>query len=314
VERLPTRWHPKEPGNTFWISGFRTVFGDPTHLNEDGGTSIDLGDAVLIVTAGSPIYFSSTPLQIVKSTPNREIVIRPLELEPKTLDEGIYVRVVVPLAHSSNPGDEVAVRARVDEVVGLATMQLGRSAVFEKLFENVLDFATGEAKASTIFKTPDRRMPKIDQSSLDGLLEVEVARRALLPPDQARIALGLRWYLDSFTKADGIDSLLSLWFAIETVGMRTTNVNEISDQLAIVYGIVKQDARDEFQIGKVFGLRSEIVHNGLRPQIHVDLLAYLDGVFIDVTRLLLGQVNWEMTRTALTQSTEHPTIWFPHYS
>jgi len=46
------------------------------------------------------------------------------------------------------------------------------------------------------------------------------------------------------------------------------------------------------------------VHNGLRPQIHVDLLAYLEGVFIDVDSTSLGQVNWEMARTALTQSTE----------
>jgi hypothetical protein len=250
VDRLPARWSPKVAGNTFWVSGYRTVFGDPSHLIDDGGSAIDLGDVVLVVVSGSPIYFSTTPLQIAKSTPNREVHMRPIELEQKTLDEGIYVRVISPLATSSGLGNEEAVRARIDEVVGLAAMQLGRSTVFEKLFEYVADFSAGSARAWTVFKAPDGRMPKIDKSSLSELLEVEDARRALPPHDQARIALGLRWYLDSFEKADGIDSFLSRWFAIETVAMRTTKVKEIDIQLARAYGITVQDARMNSKSGR----------------------------------------------------------------
>lgn len=198
-------------------------------------------------------------------------------------------------------------------VVRVGTLHLGRNALFVHVFDNRICFATNTMFVSTLWKSPGAGIPLIDSESLNGLRLIDVALQSTDDPTHERISLGLRWYDRSFSE-HGVDALLSAWFAIESVGMTSTNVGELHQHLADAYGITKQSAQAEFQLGKIFGLRAQIVHDGARPPIHVDLVAYLQAVFIDLVRYMLGQPPLKRARQALSHSTEQPTIWLPKAS
>jgi hypothetical protein len=129
---------------------------------------------------------------------------------------------------------------------------------------------------------------------------------------RSQLELGLRWYGSSFGQKGDVDSLLAAWFAIEAIGMSTENVRDLHVHLAAAYGISEDAARREFQLGKIHGLRGDIVHRGERPPIHADLLAYLQAVFVDVFRHRVRRPSWRLARAAINSATESPSKWFPH--
>ena len=74
-----------------------------------------------------------------------------------------------------------------------------------------------------------------------------------------------------------------------TIGMPdTTNVRPLNDSLASAYGIPLEEAHDRFAIGRLFGLRSRIVHDGFMMPIYGQLLQYIEAVYIDVLHQHLG--------------------------
>jgi Apea-like HEPN len=117
-----------------------------------------------------------------------------------------------------------------------------------------------------------------------------------LPSDlRNRVALSLRWFYSSFL-AEGVDIFLKSWFALEALGMGDReNINPLNECLAKAYGISVQKARQMFGVGKLFGLRSSIVHQGQILPIHANLSDYVEALYIDV---LLERLNLPCERRA----------------
>ena len=86
----------------------------------------------------------------------------------------------------------------------------------------------------------------------------------------------------------GIDSFLSFWIAIETLAMDDTDIRPINETLARVYQVSVQEASKQFGVGRVFGLRSKIVHHGHIASIHAKLKLYLEALYSD---LLFAELN-----------------------
>jgi len=313
IDIIPESWNARSDATGLWITCFQVVFGDVAALGEERAVSVELDGALVVISEGEPNYYYAPELEVVGSTPDRGLVMAPLEPEFRTLPKGIYLKIILPFASSSGPGDPVAVRQRVEEISGLISVQLGRSAIFRKRYENVVFLAAGQVSSSSpAFKSPDGRMPTIDVASLDELRNADAALGRLADSERRRAGLGLRWYDESHSKED-IDALLSIWLALETIGMQTTNVRDLHDALALVYRYDRASAESEFQLGKIQGLRSRIVHNGLRPPVHADLMAFLQAVFVDVFRQMIGGEPWNLARQSLIDCTEEPAKWFPGY-
>lgn len=60
------------------------------------------------------------------------------------------------------------------------------------------------------------------------------------------------------------------------------NVTPLNEALAAAYGIGTNEARKRFGLGRIFGFRSRLVHNGERLVVQGLLDAYLVGLFRDV--------------------------------
>ena len=81
----------------------------------------------------------------------------------------------------------------------------------------------------------------------------------------------------------GTDGFLSVWIAIEVLGMPDdTNVKPAVQLLAKIYQLDYQAAVKRFQLGRIHGFRSKIVHAGMIFPIHSLLMAYLQAIYVDL--------------------------------
>ncbi|MFH1994183.1 MAG: hypothetical protein ABIJ24_00585, partial [Nitrospinota bacterium] len=62
----------------------------------------------------------------------------------------------------------------------------------------------------------------------------------------------------------------------------------LNESLANAYGISVPEASIKFGIGKIFGLRSRVVHNGEDIPIHSLLSEYLKSIYVDILLDQLG--------------------------
>lgn len=129
---------------------------------------------------------------------------------------------------------------------------------------------------------------------------------------QARVKLGLRWLDSAEHETNGIDEFLKLWFAIETISMPdSTDIKPLVTRLASIYTIKPHEAKELFGIGRIFGLRSNIVHNGLIIGIHQKLIDYLKAIFNDILLDICSLPNNKRAKQILEDNTFNKVDWLP---
>lgn len=157
--------------------------------------------------------------------------------------------------------------------VQIAGMQDGLIAVGGAHIRLPFDLPAPDLSAEALSRFP-RCREKIDRSD---------------PARKRKISLSLHWHIKG-VQADGLDSFLSLWIALETLTMTSTNVSEMNVALGAAYGIAPALASLEFGAGRLFGLRSRIVHNGVRKRVSADLTDYMECLYADLlVHELLGE-------------------------
>lgn len=86
-----------------------------------------------------------------------------------------------------------------------------------------------------------------------------------------------------------MDGFLKYWIALEALGMsEANNVKPLKESLSRSYKIPADRAEARYGVGRIFGFRSGIVHQGLAPSIHGGLLDYLEALYRDVLFERLG--------------------------
>jgi hypothetical protein len=102
----------------------------------------------------------------------------------------------------------------------------------------------------------------------------------------------------------GVFAFLKCWIAIETLAMPDgTNIRPAILTLAAAYNMSEAEARDFFAIGRLFSLRGDIVHRGLTPRMDQYLLAYIEGVYVDLLAQVLG-VGSRIAQATLERDTQ----------
>lgn len=194
--------------------------------------------------------------------------------------------------HQSNlPDSETELADRSSEYVSLLVSTNYRNIAFRKLFAQIVWRGNNSMKvAGNLITLPfDLPAPNLSQETLNRFprCRAEIDKRD--PIQKQKIALSLHWHMKGI-QSDGLDSFLSLWIALETLTMTSTNISEINNALAAAYNITKSSAAEEFGAGRLFGLRSQIVHNGSRVKISTNLTEYMECLYADLLmHELLGQ-------------------------
>ncbi len=93
----------------------------------------------------------------------------------------------------------------------------------------------------------------------------EINRNQTEDPEMfERIKLMSRFYTKSISISPSEEKYLLLWTILEVYPMKdTTNIKPISEILSIVTGHQVQDVKDKLDIGRLYGTRCKLVHDGV---------------------------------------------------
>lgn len=284
---VPSSWLTRTEDNCVWVSGY-SVFRLTKDDLASGPRVFDLEGIRAIILYGkvkypNPINFETTDTPQIKAT-----VPDPITGET---GEGVHLLMILRLGINWQEVNLKIVEERISATVGLLAAFNGRNMVYEHLFDYIADLSDGKTLSTTLvtehplhFKPPD-----ISASRLLTISESDHAIAMLPEAERNRIGLSLRWFESALYAGGTVDAYLKYWFAIETLGMPdTTNIRPLIESLARAYGLSYQEAQHRFFIGRLFGLRGRIVHNGQIIPISQKLSRYMESLYADILFEHLG--------------------------
>jgi Apea-like HEPN len=286
IDLAPQEWFSNKETSSIWVSCYRIFRVSPDIL--ETSKIINLLDVVVLPLWGTIHYIDSSQAKMVFITEEKCQIDTSLMCEKDTL-EGAYVILISPYIIDGRERQEIEVRQSLQETIALLIAMNGRNAAFEFIFDNIIPM-TGESTTaiSQVSVNPLAfAAPDFSPERLSDIQNVAKAIDYLVPEEKNRIKLSLRWF-ESAMRKDGVDSFLSFWIALETLVMDNTDIRPINQSLANAYGVSIQEASKQFGVGRVFGLRSQIVHHGHIAPIHQNLERYMEALYSD---LLLAELN-----------------------
>ena len=301
----PEHWFNDRSKSSIWLAAYRILHATKDHFT-GGVFFFDLDNVRGMPLLGSLNYFDGGTVS-KRYDLNSKMTVEMRDPKFSTTDEGMYLILMSPFRIDGVQLPEPLVKSRIQSTVGLLGAINGRNMVFEHLFDNVLDLSENKTSAfSPVFENP-AWFSAVDLSpARRGTINTAGTLISALPTaEKNRVNLSLRWF-ESALYDSGVDSFLKQWIALETLAMPdTTNVQPLTTKLASAYGISEADARDKFKVGRLFGLRSRIVHGGQICPIHGMLSKYMEAVFVDALLERLGMPSERRTEAVLAD---------PHFS
>lgn len=224
------------------------------------------------------------------------------EPELKTEDPGPHLIVIAAHKVDGQQGDESRTKDRIEAALGLLLAFYGRNVAFEKLFECEVAADGSNTTFASEAQVNPLTFPKIYvvEDSLKRLQEASGAILRLSDAAKNRTFLSLKWFQEAIYDSNGLMGFLKYWIAIETLAMPdVTNVRPVNEILAQVYSSSTNDAEMKFYVGRIHGLRSDIVHDGMIVAIHSGIADYLQALYFDLLSFVAGLPSERRLETAL---------------
>lgn len=283
---IPQQWFKKPEESSVWMSAFRTLLVDKKQFT--GATIHDYDQIRILILFGTLDYLDSGQIK-VEIDQNGMLKFSGQPKMAKT-PESAWLVILQPFKIDGVEQNEYNIRTKAGSYASIYTAINGRNMAFELVFENTIFIANGNISAATDSVINPHSFPKPDVSKrqLDFIYHVGKQIEKSERNKKRRIEISLHWFNEGM-RSKGLDEFIKHWVALETLGMPdTTNVKPLNEAIAKSYGISTSESSTKFGIGKIFGLRSRIIHNGEDLPIHQMLSEYLQCIYVDVLFELLG--------------------------
>jgi hypothetical protein len=252
--------------------------------------TIDLGDVRVIFDYGTLSYMDAS--NVIEFGTDHVRSINQSKFKSKETNIGGWTILITPYVCDGVQRTEQEIRDSINVAEGLLSALNSMNMVYEKVFENIVELSPIKTSASAPVFLISYQFPNLHPPALKLLSQSSVNLQALSEDVRNRVRLSLRWYSKSVKEQlaaeEGIDSFVSIWIAIEVIGMPGTDVKPVVESLARLYQVDYPTARDRFQLGRIHGFRSEIVHKGKMFPIHSLLSSYLEAIYIDLLAEILN--------------------------
>jgi len=281
TDHIPSSWFSKQEESSVWMSFYKAFRWSE---EENGGLSykiFNLGNVMVI------IFFGEINHNIPKV--DTKIAIGQLMKfkANKHSDEKAKVwHIIFMTPHNvdGKKGDERETRSRIATAVGLMGVLGGRALVYRHLTEYIFNFKENQKT----FMGESLYFPPLDEINLygnkiDEITEWQGKISELPDLNRNRVALSLRWYQEALYDS-GIHGFIKYWIALEALCFTEGEsiVDSINAKLASAYNITMANTRKLFEIGRIFGFRTKIIHKGEINIIHFRVIDYLQGIYSDV--------------------------------
>lgn len=284
---IPQHWFTKPSESAVWVSGYRILRADKEGLKLAG--IFDYEKLRVIIGYGQIQYFDASAVK-PEISHDGNVVLRNGAKEIRTTELGWLV-IVQPYVVNGIEQAEQYVRNRAGMYAGLYAAVNGRNMAFERVFDNTVRLKDGQITVSSdswvtpkAFPVPDIARKRLDEIHMVGkILESKTGK------ERQRFEQSLHWFESGMRDPNPLDGFIKYWIALETLGMPdTTDIRPLNESLARGYGAGIDDVKSKFGIGKIFGFRSRILHDGDNLPIHQSLSEYMEALFLDVLFAHLG--------------------------
>lgn len=221
-----------------------------------------------------------------------------VELEYLTLQGDDYVEIIAPCNSQDSPAVLAEGRRKVEPLLSIIRLLLGERPLDERMLEDVLEIGEKPKYAvASPFVRMETNFP-IKRYDITRITELENALRGsenLAAPERDRLLLSLRWYWKAVQERRDVDKYIALWIALEvlvTKGKENNVVDLTRDflQRGLLPQFDKGVVKQRLKIGALYGLRKDIVHNGLNrlPEERSDYLDRLQEIVQEIIRCNLS--------------------------
>lgn len=123
--------------------------------------------------------------------------------------------------------------------------------------------------------------------------------------------MALRWYQRSLgddrltrnTTEGQTETFINSWLALETLVLeRNSGISPIISMLSEIHGLDRQRTGELFPVGRIFGLRGRILHEGSIENFNSELIDFMRAVFADLLLHKLQLTAGKSTRKYLDGS------------
>jgi len=284
---LPASWFTQPENSSVWITGFQianvAAVNFPTPFTE-----INIGDILAVILYGELTYFELGKMILDSSVPDQLSLITPTPIQQRSPKSG-WLLLITPYVVDGVQRDEPEVKHNIFAAAGFLAAFNGRNMIYEQVFHNVLEVQSGRLTTfsgvivnSSTYPTPDLSSQRIN------LIETATSQLSQLPVAlKNRVWLSLRWY-EASLRSTGVDGFLQAWIALEVLGIDKADIRPVNEALARIYGITLNEAKQRFDVGRICGIRSRIVHDGELVSISQPISDYVEAIYVDVLYELLG--------------------------
>lgn len=228
------------------------------------------------------------------------------EIKSKTTKETPIIMFL--LKHAGFTESEVLHQLQASR--GLMTLIEGENSHYWHLTDRVVHFPKeNDSVLGKSQKSPEKSIAFLNSIRVDNF------SKSIQQLDEGlrnKIYLALRWIDGAKHEQNSLDEFLKLWFAIETLIMPdTSNIKPIREFLENAYSFNSDTVNSTFNIGKIFNLRSKIVHDGANIGIHSQLIEYLKALIYDYL-CYLCKSSFESKALGVINNKEYPAYeWMP---
>lgn len=292
IDIAKNKWQEDIEGYGVWISGFEVPQLSKKELKEPIIKELD--DKIVILA-----YFDSFPITEWQDQVSLDNMgsIRLKNPEQRILRNKILL-LIMAKGHSREHKVNVMIS---EELAAIVSICAGNNMVRKYIgtqfyFFNDRGYVTNHSVDMEIFQKPAINN---DNLTLISLIENRLNNLAD-KKKRNKIKLSLRWYYMALNE-NGTDALLKYWISIETIGKASFKKNanitsEINEKLKDIYDMNKEEVAKYFEIGKLLGLRTDIVHNGEFIHVDVHICSYMECVYKDLLYYALGLESLELSR------------------
>ncbi|MCX6558052.1 MAG: HEPN domain-containing protein [Candidatus Aminicenantes bacterium] len=287
VQYVPSDWVEKKIIRNIWISGYR-IFLNRNKL-QFIEKILDLDEIRLVFLFGKFSYLDTKDAKI-DFLPEGKFRFDQTKIKRAISNEDVYLLIITPFDKNSANWNEAVIKEKVDIYLGLLILFFGRNIAHELIFENVYGISDNQVSASAarcenplFFPSPDLNEEKFNNIFLVNKFILQK------PEDEKnRFLLSLRWFKNANFDS-GVDAFLKYWIALEIIAMsNNTDIQSINQILGKIYNLPLVGIQKTFNMGRLYGLRSKIIHNGKIIPIHQNLLKYIEAIYKDVYYFLSG--------------------------
>ena len=303
---LPKKWVGDDGKMGVMQSVYACLSFSPTRLNRP--YLLGMIDEVCYVVLESELPYTKAVLEF--KGPSATTPLFEIKIEQKRTPRSTYILFFTKYREGGIINESVAL-SKMESARGLINSLEGHNATYLHMYDQILLIPNGIVAAFSPVIINPRSFPQPFQN-IGRVPAVSAGLSGLEFNLRSKVLLALRWFDKADRETAPIDAFLNIWFALEVLAMPdTANIKPLNTILAKIYGKSYEDAVAFFKIGRLAGLRADIVHNGAMRSIHQQLTNYMRAIFVDVLFYITNQASEHRAEAVLSDSAFPLQNWLP---